>query len=348
MSLNLNQDAIQRANDNSMFNAGDGRARDAEREYQEGLAAMIPARCPRESFTEEQTAIYERRAAEWKALCEKSFNDVISRRASWVPWTVAGPAGYNSKRESKKMDAELKAAQEWGEKRDHFIQNTQKMILDAVPVEIQVEQYRSGKRSDEISSDDPHALEKLHARVDFLRACHEEGKARNTYFRKHGSMYGYKDWTEEQAASANERIAMSMYKVPCAPFELSNGLANIRRLESRISELEKRQEASAAQNAPAPVEYDGFTLRYDVADNRIRLVFDDKPDAETREILKGYSMKWSPSASAWQRQDTPAARRAVERHIIPALIASGKYAAIQQEEKHPVSLADFAAQYASD
>ena len=37
-------------------------------------------------------------------------------------------------------------------------------------------------------------------------------------------------------------------------------------------------------------------------DNRLQIFFDEKPDASTRETLKGNGFRWSPKAGAWQRQ----------------------------------------------
>ena len=45
-----------------------------------------------------------------------------------------------------------------------------------------------------------------------------------------------------------------------------------------------------------------------VADNRLRLVFDGKPSAEVRSVLKRRGWRWSPSNMTWQRQLTAAAR----------------------------------------
>lgn len=52
--------------------------------------------------------------------------------------------------------------------------------------------------------------------------------------------------------------------------------------------------------------------------NRIQLIFDGKPDEETRTLLKQNAFKWSPKNSAWQRQLTINARNAV-RIIIKKL-----------------------------
>lgn len=36
--------------------------------------------------------------------------------------------------------------------------------------------------------------------------------------------------------------------------------------------------------------------------NRLQLIFEGKPSAEERQILRRNGFKWAPSASAWQRQ----------------------------------------------
>ncbi len=38
------------------------------------------------------------------------------------------------------------------------------------------------------------------------------------------------------------------------------------------------------------------------ADNRLQIFFDEKPDKEIREELKGNGFRYAPSAEAWQRQ----------------------------------------------
>lgn len=49
------------------------------------------------------------------------------------------------------------------------------------------------------------------------------------------------------------------------------------------------------------------------AENRLQIIFDDKPDADMRSELKSEGFRWAPSQGAWQRQLTDNAFRAIRR-----------------------------------
>ena len=338
--LTISRAAVERANNVSHFNAGDSLAREADAVYKDGLEHFAPRACPESEWTTEQRQIAESRAVEWRALCAKSYEDAVSRRASWVPVTVAGPANYDVKKNNRRADAAMNAAREWDEKRARFLENTRQMIDQAQPLEKLLEQYRSGKRRDTISFDDPHAADKLRARIEGIKEWREEGKRQNAHYKKHGTMRGYPGIDDDRAADLDADIAASWYKQPCAPFTLQNTLANLKRLEERLQELERR--AESAEQDTTPDEYDGFRVEQDLKENRLRFFFDDKPDTETREALKRYGLHWSPTAQAWQRQLTPNALRDARRYIIPTLLESGKYARLDT-----LTLDQFADTYAN-
>lgn len=322
--LTISRAAVERANSVSHFNAGDTLAREADAVYKDGLEHFAPRLCPESEWTPEQRQIAEERAAQWRALCVKSYEDVTSRRASWVPVSVAGASNYDVKRNQKRCDAEMKAALEWDEKRARFLENTRAMIDNAAPLEKVLEQYKSGKRRETISFDDPHAAAKLRARIEGIKEQREEYKRQNAYYKKHGTMRGCPGVDDERAAALDAYTAGARHRQPFESYILQNTLANVKRLEERLQELERRSEAPAAQSVPQT--FDGFRVEQDLKENRLRFFFDDKPDAETREVLKRYGLHWSPTAQAWQRQLTPYALRDARRYIIPALLESGKYA----------------------
>ena len=122
-----------------------------------------------------------------------------------------------------------------------------------------------------IKSSDSDAIDKLKAKIEKAQELQATMKAVNAYFRKHGTLKGYGDGEYD-----NFPID-SMYGVPFPHYCLSNNNAKIRAAKQRIKELEEVK-ASTRQ-----------------------LIFDDKPSADVRDVLKSYGFRWAPSYSAWQR-----------------------------------------------
>ena len=48
-------------------------------------------------------------------------------------------------------------------------------------------------------------------------------------------------------------------------------------------------------------------------ENRLQILFDEIPDADTRDALKSNGFRWSPRNKAWQRQLTQNAEYAARR-----------------------------------
>jgi hypothetical protein len=123
-----------------------------------------------------------------------------------------------------------------------------------------------------ISSDDPQAIEKLKAKLAALVQEIEGMKAAN----------------KKQRGSYE-------------PFELSNRNAEKRRLEKRITILEK-----SAQRPHKEIIFRNEKLNIRVVqnptDNRIQLFFDGKPADEICQLLNKHNFKFSRAAGeAWQR-----------------------------------------------
>ena len=70
-----------------------------------------------------------------------------------------------------------------------------------------------------------------------------------------------------------------------------------------------------AQQAQGDSEqtFTGGVLR--ITPERVQLVFDDKPVAEIRDIVKQWGFRWAPSQGAWQRQNTANGRYAAKQAI---------------------------------
>lgn len=341
--LSLNQNSISQANSASQYDAGSALAREAEAVFREGLEKMQPDNAG--ALNERQQAILTARLDEWKSLVEKAYNDIIAKRAAWMPWTVCGPARYNAKKNNAKADRQLEAAAEWNGKMDRFIENTLSMIRDAIPHEQLIAEYRSGKRREAISGDDPAALEKLTARLEGMKERHEEAKKKNAYWRKHGTMKGYPGFSDEKAAKIDAEIkALPPYaQTPFPAYHMSNENAEMKRLRDRIETIQRQQAAGDAQHV-----YNGFTVEQSAADGRINITFDEKPDVPARDVLKSNGFHWSPRAKVWTRQLTDNALRAVRLYVVPGLLGLDDYSEAEQEpqEDPAMSLDEFAEQNA--
>lgn len=93
-------------------------------------------------------------------------------------------------------------------------------------------------------------------------------------------------------------------------FALTNNLAKIKQAQERINRLSKLVNSDDKE-----IQLEGLVVKFCNNEERLRLVFEAKPDKAMIEKLKSNAFKWSPSNQAWQRQLTRNAIRAAE-HIL--------------------------------
>ena len=170
------------------------------------------------------------------------------------------------------------------------------------------ERAEAAARNTSISSDDPMAIEKLTAKLEKLQRCQERMKEVNKAIRMDPAKGNAKLAAMGYSADDIEKIRKPDFcgRVGYPAYALQNNNAEIRRIKSRIEDLQRKTEQD-----PETWIGEGWTAETDPDDNRIRVYFDSKPDEGTRAILKGYGFRWSPSAGAWQRQNTAAGRSAM-------------------------------------
>lgn len=179
----------------------------------------------------------------------------------------------------------------------------QRQIIDAILDKIK------GVGTGPVDLTDPHAREILTDQLDTARQTLDYCKAGNAYFRKHKTLRGYGNLTDDQADRLTDPhdFGMSLYGKPYPDYELTSLRGKIKRLEARLAELDKLQATPTASR-----EVNGVQIVEDTTDNRLRLIFPDKPDEATRALLKSSGFRWSPRAGAWQRQLTNNARYAAK------------------------------------
>lgn len=240
---------------------------------------------------------YARLLAEW-------YNKQFRIEMMCPSVMISGGSNFPVKKKEKQNAAQERHYQLWNE-------------IQAIPDKIK----NLANGANIIKAGDADALEQLQAKLEKAEALQAEMKAVNAYYRKHKTLKGYKDYTDEKAAKLDEAIRGSLHGVPFPPYELTNNNAKIKNTKARIAELERLREAAEAAQSDETAQggkYDG--LPFEVVENaaimRLQLFFDGKPDADTRAVLKKHGFRFAPTQNnAWQRQLTDNAKNALDRVI---------------------------------
>lgn len=156
-----------------------------------------------------------------------------------------------------------------------------------------------------IYSNDELAIEKLQDRIAELEENQKMMKDVNAYYRKNGNLDECDILPDNIKRKVLENMQIHTWdNKPFASYELTNNNADIRRNKERLEQLQKLKERAEEKSEDKYIQVDGLKVEEDANDMRIRIIFDDIPSAETRDLLKHWGFKWSPKNSAWQRQLT--------------------------------------------
>jgi hypothetical protein len=146
----------------------------------------------------------------------------------------------------------------------------------------------------------------MERKLEQAKQMHERMKAAN-------KIIGDRKLTDEQRTTQLQEMGLSLSDISSllkpdyagrkgyAGFELTNNLANIKRMEQRVKEL---KQAEAATGSDAVGTYNGVRIINNNDLQRVQIVFDDKPTDEGIKKLKSKGFRWSPSNNAWQRKNT--------------------------------------------
>ena len=195
---------------------------------------------------------------------------------------IAGPANFPVRKKEKQVAAWDRNREEWA-KVENLLRKIESVGMGG------------------ISSDDPDALEKLRRKLESLKKHQELMRAANKAVRLKDTAKGDAKLAELGFSPEDiKKLREPDYcgRVGYPDYELSNNNANIHRIEGRIKELEKRQ----TEPAPEGWKFDGGEVVMNTAENRLQVLFDEKPDADLRAELKSSGFRWAPSQGAWQRQ----------------------------------------------
>lgn len=234
---------------------------------------------------------YAKRLAQWT-------NDYNRNKASCPSVMISGAANFPVNKKHKQNAREDRLMEEY---------RTIDAILD------KIKSIGTGP----VDLTDPHARQILTSQLAAYETELEDCKAANAYYRKHKTLDGCPgispkdhDWLTRSGVfnAGDNGTPLELYGCPFPAYHLQSVRGYIKRVQARLAELDKLQQAQAEPD-PA-TDYDGFQLIRNAAENRLQIIFDEIPDPDMRQKLKKSGFRWSPRNQAWQRQLTENAERA--------------------------------------
>lgn len=236
---------------------------------------------------------YARRLAQWT-------NDYNRNQASYPSQFIAGAGNFNMRKHNRQMSREDSL---WEEYRQI------EAILD------KIRSVGTGP----VDLADPHAREMLTERLNSQRQMLEDAKTANAYYRKHKTLEGCPGLSEKNRAwltrpgvfASGDGSPISQYGSPFPAYELASIRGKIERTEQRLAELDRREQQAAEPQTNTA--FDGGRIVRNIDRNRLQILFDAIPSADTRAALKQNGFRWSPKNQAWQRQLTDNAERAARQ-----------------------------------
>lgn len=254
--------------------------------------------------TDEQMELVAYYSDKYAAKLASAINRHNSIEASCPSYMITGGSNFPVRKKQRQNEARDKFWRECGdlfEPTDNYYFKKIKNILTNTT----------------IFSGDALAIEKLQAKLSELEEKQVRMKALNSYYRTHKTLKGFEGISDKKAAELDETIKESYgEQKPYPSWALTNNNAEIRRVKSRIAEIEKLKANAAAVDDEKYPRVDGIEVVENSEAMRIQLIFDEKPDDDTRELLKSNGFRWSPKFGAWQRQLTANGIYATKRVLI--------------------------------
>lgn len=224
----------------------------------------------------------------------KNYAEAINKynriEAYYPSVMISGLANFNNRKKNRQ-----------NEMRDNFWKNEGK-IFGKNGDDYYINKIKNIIDPKSIKTSDIDAVNKIKEKIEKLRKDHDLIYDMTKHYKKYGNYNNYKDLTGEAKKYFKENTGYLKYHA-------QRDLQEIRRLEDRLKEIEKTKNLDNNRFTKA----EGVKVENDLVDMRIRLIFDDKPDDKTRELLKSSGFKWSPKNNAWQRQNTTNGIYATER-----------------------------------
>lgn len=220
-------------------------------------------------------------ALEYLAQAHINFKHEWQRaRKIAPPWSVTGRSNYRGRADKA-----------------HKVEGNALEALDKAKEKLRLAIHRYSPNA-AISSDDDEAVEKLQEKIAEAEKVHAAMVQCNKIIRSKLTQGEKIEALQKIAGEQKTRKLLTpnyMGKIGFEGWELSNNLANIKRMKERLAELSKRKSDTTKQ-----IVFDGGEIVDNVEENRVQILFTAIPSEEMRNKLKANGFRWSPTNKAWQ------------------------------------------------
>lgn len=236
-----------------------------------------------------------------KAIAQETFDTIrekykaktlnmLFKQSRCISVMITGGSNFPVRRAEKANIAERKASDEWLEfhqsLESYAIKLLQKCYTTTEKQDSHLDNYRADLKKAEDLQEQMKLINKLHKaylknnNVDLSALPEAQQEVVRTYTPEY-------NWIPH----------------PIAPYQLSNNLANIKRMQAQLKMLESKQKSRDEQGTVEKAYYKLTTIR-NFEEDRYQLKFEDMPTITIRTLLKSNGFKWSPKNQTWQRQLT--------------------------------------------
>ena len=207
---------------------------------------------------------------ETKDKINKMIDSYARKLADWINRRNSSGAGHVSVMVAGRGNYNMSKHNKWLEREGRFWAEFEELQR----IEQRINAVIAGDKI--IKSSDDNALELLKGKLAKAQEQHQ----------------GYKDHNKKAKKEGGETLPS---------YVLSNSNGRIKAIKDRIAKLEKMEEAKKSSDIQLDeVEGDGYRIVDNIADDRIQIHFEDKPDADLRNKLKRNGFRWTPSKGVWQ------------------------------------------------
>jgi len=231
---------------------------------------------------------------------KKLFSSWLHAHSNCASSAVTGGSGFNVRRAEKANNREHNKLVEFSEWREKSLKAISKRVQDSKP--------ESEKRSENwiyLEKDILHSASVIHGINKGIERGSSKALFVSSIYNK-VETYAKKGDTEivQQAINTIRKFNETMSIV------ITKRHKFFKLLEIAESKKERKEENSERENSEISIQ--GGKVIQNWKEDRIQFIFDAKPERAIIDILKKKAFKWSPTNSAWQRQNTNNALQATK------------------------------------